>query len=308
MSTPIYYSYTDSGAPVCKGIRRALPDLFYACLCTGYGSKPGAGWTREYVNGTFDIAAFRNNTVSGTGFYLQVDGNSTTSTNQCKTQGYEIMTSENNGLFPFKDSSGYIVHSSTADSTARPWILIADERAFWFCSWYSITTYPTTSNNTTIGMFFGDIVCRLPSDSFGCAIYNWPSTSVQYSMFPGGMSSPTAALGGYLGMPRKSSGDSGNVMVSTIYGGGPTSIAYPGKDGLAYTDGDPILVTRPFINDGSAYTFRGFLPGMYYPCHPPVFPQLDTIVVSGKTYLSIRVLDLLGAYGNLFVSLDDWRT
>ncbi|KAB2889780.1 MAG: hypothetical protein F9K32_11210, partial [Desulfobulbaceae bacterium] len=74
MAAPQIYKSTDGNAPVMRGERRALIDVLRACLVDGYGDKTPAGWTLEFINATFDKAVFRNSPVTGTGFYLRVDG------------------------------------------------------------------------------------------------------------------------------------------------------------------------------------------------------------------------------------------
>jgi len=45
MSAPVFYSSADVGAPVAGVGASALRDILMACLVTGYGDQPAAGWT-----------------------------------------------------------------------------------------------------------------------------------------------------------------------------------------------------------------------------------------------------------------------
>ena len=303
---PIVYRWDDGNAPVARGERRSLCDILYACLVTGYGSKSAAGWTREYVNATFDKAVFRNNPATGTGFYLQVDGAGAGTAYQSLCRGFEVMTDVDTGLFPFANAY-QVATSFQANTTSRPWTLIADDRAFWFWCWGSITTAPLNDSGTNSQLFFGDLVSRYLADPYWCAcaafhVQSYYGTYFSYLAHPNSTTGPTA-----IAIPRPISGAASPFFASLIRGGGPGGATYPGVGGLAYTAGDPILISRPHLNDGEAYTFRGWLPGYYYPCHPNAFNQLATVTVDGRDYLSIRGQIYYQQYGNIFIALDDWR-
>ena len=56
MSTPQFYSWDDDGSPgraLSGNLQNRLKQILVPCLVTGYGSKPGAGWTigHEHPNG-----------------------------------------------------------------------------------------------------------------------------------------------------------------------------------------------------------------------------------------------------------------
>jgi hypothetical protein len=305
MAVPIYYRWDDTAAPVARGERRSLCDILYACLVTGYGAKAGAGWTREYVNATFDKAAFRNSSATGTGFYLQVNGAGAADASHSKIMGFESMTDESTGLFPFSTLAlAEFFLSSTADTTARPWVLVADDRFFYFTVWYSITDAPTNSDWHKADILFGDIVKWYPSDAYACLLDIGPG------WYGGGfvLSSPDATSGSYPNMPRKISGAAEPVKPAYIIGGGPGNNSIPGYIGMAFNSGDPVLISRPHINNGEAHTFRGWVPGLYYPCHLyTAFQQLATLTIDSKNYLVINGYLNGGYTGGFFISLDDWR-
>jgi hypothetical protein len=282
-----------------------LCDILYACLVTGYGAKSGAGWTREYVNATFDKAAFRNNPATGTGFYLQVDGAGAADAYHSKIMGYESMTDESTGLFPFSTAalSPFQV-SSAAGTTARPWVLVADDRFFYFTVWVDITAAPTNSNTLKSDILFGDIVKWYPSDAYACLL------DIGTGYYGAGLSvvTPNSATGAYPNMPRKISGVAAPVKPAYIIGGGPGTHSIPGQYGMAWNSGDPVLISRPHINNGEAYTLRGWVPGLYYPCHPSTaFSQLATLTIDSKNYLVINGYLSGGLPGGFFIALDDWR-
>ncbi len=305
MAAPTVYRWDDANAPVARGESRSLCDILYACLVTGYGAKPAAGWTREYVNATFDKAVFRNNPATGTGFYLQVDGAAASSAANDKIMAYEVMTDVDTGLFPFSTAAlGEFSLSGDVGTTARPWVLVADDRAFYFTVWPGDTSAPDNAAVIKSEIFFGDIVKWYPSDAYACLL------DIGYGSYGLGltMDNPSATVSGYANMPRKISGVAEPVKPAYIRGGGPGGDSCPGQYGLAWASGDPILLSRPHINNGEAYTLRGWLPGLYYPCHPyTAFSQLATVSIDSKNYLTIIGYLAGSAVGCHFIALDDWR-
>jgi len=94
-------------------------------------TKTGSGWTKPYT-GT-NLAAFKQGSGSN-GFYFYVDDTGTTDS---RVVGYETMASisdTSGNAFPTTaqlSGGGYIRKSSVASSTARDWILVATEKAFY---------------------------------------------------------------------------------------------------------------------------------------------------------------------------------
>jgi hypothetical protein len=287
-----------------------LCDILYACLVTGYGTKPAAGWTREFVNATFDKAVFQNDPSAGTGFYLQVDGYGAANAYTPKVQGYEAMTSVDDGLFPFNASAQTIPLSNAANTTARPWLLIADNLAFYFVCWSQSTSTPGDTSYIASKMFFGDIVPFSANDEFACAL----SANGPYGSF-GPLNSPSATAGvlgtSGIAMPRRADGSSGSILPVLVRGGGPGADMYQGSAGVPYTVGGQILIARPHINNAAANTIRGWLPGLYYPCHQLAFSQFQNVSVDGLNFVSLRHNSNNSASSatieNYFLSLDDWR-
>src|SRR5574337_1832659 len=96
-----------------------------------------AGWTKPF-SGT-NLAAYKGD-VTGTGCLLRVDDTGGT---VGRVVGYESMTDVNTGSGPFPTSTqisggGSLGKSSTADATARPWMIFADDRTFYICVNWSV--------------------------------------------------------------------------------------------------------------------------------------------------------------------------
>ncbi len=300
---PIVYRWDDGNAPVARGERRSLVDILRACLVDGYGTKAAAGWTLEYINATFDKAAFRNNPVTGTGFFLQVDGLGGANAYTPNVKGFETMTSESDGLNPFAATlQRSLTISNTADTTARRWVLIADDRFFYFFC-FPTSTAAWVPGNTVADLLFGDLICFDQNDAFGCVIHANPNT------MPGSPSSATEATETQtsLDSPRPISGVNTPTPLALGPGGGPGGdITAYGSGGMTYVVGGPVLYFQPYINNKLANTLRGWLPGFYAPGHPLAFGQLEQVTVDNGVMLSFRGI-VQGAWGNWFISLNDWR-
>lgn len=305
MGAPTVYRWDDANAPVARGERSSLHDILYACLVTGYGSKTGRGWTREFVNATFDKAAFRPG--SGNRFFLQIDGNGTANAYTHNIQAYEAMSSESDGLLPWYASAQSMLLSSSAGTTARPWVLIADDRAFWFICWYSLTSTPGIANTSVSGMFFGDGIPWYPSDCYFTGLF------AGITGFCPPLYAAASAIGGYtyeFRFPRNHLGAVGSAQaLYFIHNGGPCATAnYPGATGLVYNSGDPILFARPYISNSVAYSIRGWLPGIHYPCHPhPFSQQIQQLTLNDELYLAFKTTGVTNTVCSYLISLADWR-
>lgn len=317
MAIPTVYRWDDGNAPIARGERRSLCDILHACLVTGYGDKPGAGWVREFVNPTFNKAVFRNNPVTGTGFFIVVDGLTTTNAWESKIVGFEMMGDIDNGIYPFTTTINLCETSMTANTVAHPWVLIADDRAFRFICWNGITTAPTQTTLFVSSMFFGDGVPINRNDGFFCLFTGGPNVNGSGGaggvLISGSSTGTPANLARGYASPRKSTGEPYSTTIQAlITGGGPCDAPGYGMGlyGMTRVAGLPTLINRPFINEEAAYTCRGFVPGLYAPCHPwSSFGQLETITVYDKTLLSILHYGAGGNNGyrsNYFISLDDW--
>ena len=293
MAAPIIYRSDDPNAPVLNGSdRTCVVNLLKACLVNGYGDKPGAGWTMPFVSADGRIAAFRNNPVNGTGFFLRVNHASPLSSFRCRFYGYEVMTSENDGSFSFgyKEELAMSNYSSTA---ARAWILAATDTWFYFFGYNGLSTIPTNTELISAGsagngpiVVFGDFEKLAQLDGYNCMLMqnltNHASVTFGYNVFSNTSFSP----GCYLA--RKESGVAGQVEVAVHVpppakrntGMGGSGVPYPGKMGL--------LISKAIINDGSEGTIRGFLPGILVPLSPLPFDNLQLVsLLDGHDYVAV---------------------
>ena len=295
MGVPKVYKSTDGNAPVLAGVRTSLVDIFTKCLVTGYGEKAPAGWTRPYVNAELTRASFRNNPATGTGFYLMVDQATSTNATMAYFRGYELMTSESAGSFPFGYSSEVAGISATQDAKARPWVLVATDAWFYFFGYNGLTSMPTNSSLLTAGFYgngplvaFGDFDSIMADDAYNCMLFINFGRSVGAS---------TAALGEHY-VARAASGKSGQLAVAV-------HVAAPGSDNSnrsmngacpAYTGPSSLLVSKALINNGAANTARGFLPGLVVPLHRAPFEHLSIVsLADGHDYCAVTFKPTTGS-------------
>jgi hypothetical protein len=133
MVAPRYYRSDDAGAPALTGQAGTLIAVLDACLVNGYGSKPGAGWTKPY-SGT-NLAAYRMGSGgSAERMYLRVDDSATLVS---RVRGFVTMTDISAGTEPFPTDAllsggAFVSKSLTENATTRPWFLVATPTLFIF--------------------------------------------------------------------------------------------------------------------------------------------------------------------------------
>ncbi len=161
MTTTRIYRSTDTGAPVLTGQVGSLLNLLDKCLVDGYTGKTAAGWSRPYT-GT-NKTAYRNAVgAGGTGMYLRVvDANAGYATVQAYASMSDIDTGSDVAPATAQFASGlYWSKSVSSDTTARPWVVVADELTVW------IMVQAGSPGTYVFDSFFGagDIASELASD------------------------------------------------------------------------------------------------------------------------------------------------
>lgn len=170
MTTTRVYRSTDTSAPVLTGGVSSLINLLDKCLVAGYGSQTAAGWSKPYT-GT-NKAAFRNSVADGgTGMYLRVldDGSGTGGAREALCRAYASMSDVDTGTIETPTAAQLAAamvwrKSDTTDSTARAWVLVADELTF-----YLNIDAGTLGGSGTISVLAtgaGDIASDVPGDAY----------------------------------------------------------------------------------------------------------------------------------------------
>lgn len=179
-TTTRYYSYDDVGAPVINGTAGSLIDALRTMLVgtagVAYGSKASAGWTEPF-SASGNTTAFRNDSTKGTGAYLYVDdsGPGSGGAREARAWMYKTMSALGTGTVPVpnatQSSVGVVVRkSSTLDSTARPWFMVADElTAYMFINDVGTAFYAPPPLSAT-SFHCGDYVTFLAGDTYNYCI------------------------------------------------------------------------------------------------------------------------------------------
>lgn len=296
------YRSTDTGAPVLTGEAGKLIALLDACLVTGYDVKPAAGWTKPYTG--VNVAAFRNSPTEGTGSYLRVKDDYTSSAARTTAlAGYVAMTGIDTGTDLFASTNTYlgIAKSATADTTARPWVLIADETCFYL--------FMQNGENGTdyVPVFFGDIFSYVANDPYRALIsasystnYAYTNARLAYCSVSWGADSGTfmprnhAGAGSYLNVGR-------HTDVYKLISSSSTSSFYMGATGvLSYPNivNSGLFMAPVWVHQTGTtpYVVRGYMPGMWAPLHNRPLANNDTFsgvgAMAGKTFEAFNVYSL----------------
>jgi hypothetical protein len=254
------------------------------------------GFTSPFT-GT-NLRTYKSSDVTSTGCVLRLDDTGTTT---CRVVGYETMSDVNTGVGEFPTSvqvSGgmYWPKSSSADATARPWVVIGDNKAF------ILYVSPNASYPSHGAVFaFGDIISNKSGDAYGAVIFGGSST----------INADGAPIAGCLGYGQgTSAGANSYIARDFTFLGGPqlvkktsgasTGAGYSGTsnyngNNLAYPNGpDNGLLIAPvemIVNTN----VRGKFPGAYHTPHSvgSSFNTLDFVDgtgdFTGKRFMALRI-------------------
>jgi hypothetical protein len=186
------YTSSDAGGPgLITGITGSLLSVLDACLVNGYGTQPGAGWTKPFANFSGALGCYKQPTGSALTLFVNDGGGNLSAVGQeAWACGYEVLTyltgsgngsgviftgsygnGQGFGQFPLPSqllSTGHVVwrKSTSANTVGRSWIIAAD----------SSSMYLWIQTGDTAGMYyhgaFGDFYSlKGPTDLYRCHIY-----------------------------------------------------------------------------------------------------------------------------------------
>lgn len=300
MAITVYRS-TDTSAPTMSGTIGSLITVLDACLINGYGTQTAAGWTKPFSGTNLAVYRMASTSPPATGMYLRVDD---TAAQVSRVRGYQSMSDVNTGTIPFPTDAqllgGLALRKSvTAAATARPWVLVADNRGFYLFIQGNMSTFGTTDSSDTV-MFFGDIITNESVDGNECVLIASTNTATTGNVQTFGTIATTysAAVGHYVAKQFTGLGGAWPVSkirrapsastTSTVIGPAVTA-AYP----------DPItgginLFAIEVIE--SNIVFRGLMPGLYEPYGGTnVGSVMDTFngsgTFAGQTFILLPVYD-----------------
>ena len=273
-----------------------------------------AGWTKPW-SGT-NLAAYKGDTVLGTGCLLRLDD---TATQFAKVIGYESMTDIATGLGLFPSNAQFASglwwsKSSAASAAARPWIVVADDRGVFLF----VKVADTASEYQ--GYFFGDILSLKSNDPYACALRaNSASRVASVTAISDGLEYADQSQGTdglYVARAANTLGGAVKHHQSSVLSLGCALAHYTGSVGWAYPSAvDNGLILSPVVIYSIA-GLRGYYPGLRM--SPQItnsaFATGDKIAgsgdMAGKTVTAVK----LGAptpgagQGVVFVdTMSDWR-
>lgn len=262
MSAPIVVKSTDSGAPDLNGTDGSLYDVLKYAL-------PLIGWTIEFDDEPNHQIAFRNDPSTGTGYYLKLYDNEAdhaADSRRGRFEGYASMSDINTGGGVFPSSQVFCMKSHVADATAKEWMVVGNEKCFWFFPYYC-------DHNKVGAVFFGDINSRKPGDTTNFVIGLGTTTSTSGSTVVMPMGFNTDGTSDYDGFWIAESYD-GSVVGQYCYARYgfqvdgteyPTNSFYSGHTQSDVYPTDPITggyrVGYIEIVENNGDVMRGILPG-----------------------------------------------
>lgn len=294
------YRWDDAGAPSLSATGNALIWLLDSVLIgsggIAYGSKPSAGWTGAHISG--DTTAVYTN--AGSGKTLKVTHSAATA--YANVVGCESTDGTTGPFFPTaaQQASGlFWTLSNTSDGTARPWIILADNKRFYLWVGFNLTTGGLLSASTTYQQlhFAGDILSYKGSDANHFAVIGGISnttTAATLGSIQTGMGT-TMAAGHYLARSHTQSGGSAAFGKLSDY-----SMTGSNSSGnVAWTYPDPVsggMVLSPIRPYESGIMGpRGVLPGMWFVSHNMPGNNGDTFGGSASGPLAGKSFILLDA-------------
>jgi hypothetical protein len=266
---PILYRSTDASAPVLSGTVGALVALLDACLVNGYGAKSPLGWTKDF-SGT-NRAVYR--APAGVRHYLDINDNApggTAGAREAIGLGYETMTGVGAGTLPWPAGNIWWRKSLTADATARPWVVIGDDRTFYLL-------VASEAAGTYYGYGFGEFLSLVvgdPTRSFVCGhITENTGTAAQETLDRLSSGLALTIIGGFYA-PHMFHGKGPAVALGHIGDGAksnPGSTADTGLNGfLAFPnppDGGLYIAPVALYDQSPQREIRGYVRGLYHQCH-----------------------------------------
>lgn len=300
MGTVYTYKSTDASSPVDTGTAGDLVNVWDKCLVSGYGSQSGAGWTKPFT-GT-NSADFRQGS-SGTSltyqYYVELNDNGpgAGTGKEGRVRGYESMSAFNTGsnLFPTAAqlTNGVFVRKSTsADTVPRPWILVGDNRTFYFFS----------STGDIIGSWmafaFGDIYSFKGATDLGSCLIIGRITENSGSMSAEELANLVhvgTTLGSHF-LARDASNNVGAIQASKLGDWGVNnggSALFGNIQRSNYADHRDYLAPLRIGHTTGGNTIRGRMRGLWQFCHPIASIQDGDIItgkddLNGKTFMVIK--------------------
>ncbi len=311
------YRYDDVDAPVLTGATGSVNDLIKACLVTGYGAKAGAGWTEEFT--TTNISAYKMGAAPFN--YLRVNDSAAVGV-ATRIIGYKTMSDVNTGTIPFPTEAqiagGGWIQKSVDGTTARPWIIIADENSFHLIYQKAVLLATNlTSVTYSEHVYFGNLLGANSGDIETSIIITNYGTGNSYS--GGYINNSFGVSSGHYTMNRFD----GSINVDGSLQVGKTPLLNVGQTNINATTTfvypDPItnglLLSRIHVIQNTAPIYlRGYIKGMWnsvnFSNSPLALGDTFTSVINGitRTFIVLPLTSGSGTYSkSIFEISDTWE-
>ena len=321
MTVRVYQS-SDASAPSLSGTANSFIAVLDACLVNGYGARPAMGWAKSFT-GT-SLAVYRPSL--GNRFFLRVDDSNAS---DARITSFLTMSDVNTGTgqFPLTAQIAgglFLKKSTTVDSVARAWMLVATERAFYFFTELSVTATGFANTSITSSgnghMFFGDYLSYKPNDVFNTALIGPTTSSASNGVLGTKINAVSSTITGSTGhyFARSYSQFSGSILISKCVPGDYTASATFGLSTALPTFPDPItggVLMGPIeLLEGSAsmsnMIIRGRLPGYWAPLHNLPGVQGDTFDgigdLAGKSFMIVNTYNTSSIGRAIIETSDTW--
>ena len=244
----------------------AAPDQANGTATGTISSKAAAaGWSELFAGTLTNVLALKPSVAEASGSVLRVDDTGTTN---ARVRAFESMSDISTGLGPMpldaQVSGGlYWPKSGTANATARPWFVVADERGFY------LAVAPQGGDRFTL-MYAGDAASLKSGDAYGYLLTGNQSDQTAATTVPDGCcgwSHRSARGGAYLQRLHTGVGQAVAAQRLGAHHNGSTADVYAGSAGYSVgsypNSPNNGLMTGPLELYASG--LRGSLPGLLHP-------------------------------------------
>lgn len=249
-----------------------------------------AGWQSLFDGTLTNVLALKPSVPEATGCVLRIDDTGTTN---ARVRAYEAMTdiSSGVGVTPLESQcSGGLwwPKSGTADATARPWFIVADDRGVY------LAVAPQGTDRYTL-IYVGDVASLKSGDAYGFAITGNQADQTAIDTAPDGCcgySHRSARTGAYLVRAHTAIGQAVAAQRIGSHHNGATAAVYAGSAGYSY--GTYPNGPNNGLLTGALELFaagiRGTLPGLLHPVQDCGNAFASGAVVDGTDALAGRKL------------------
>ena len=309
MTVRVYRS-TDVGAPAYTNAVGSIAALMKACLVTGYGALPGAGWTNPFS--ATGVEVFKQG--AGNGLYFRVDDSLAvlTAITYARIVGYETMSDVNTGTNAFPTAAQftgglYVFRGPASNATAKQWTLVATEKTVYFFPQAS----PGAINLYNQFIHFGDFTSYTAGDAWNTLLAANTDAVLGNIQVPYNCTiAATPSAGLYLCRKfNQCVGAQQGGRNSSLNGATPNPLS---NTGLNYPNGpDGSLILLPiYLTEPSTNSVRGQLSGCYASAHTASqFNTFDTANgtgdYAGKTFMFMGHSTSTSPDRGVFVEISD---